>query len=34
MKLSIYVLVYSLSVVSLIGLNGCNRQDPPPKAVK
>ena len=32
MKLSIYVLVYSLSVVSLIGLNGCNRQDSPPKA--
>ena len=34
MKLSIYVLVFSLSVVSLIGLNGCNRQDPLPKAVK
>ena len=34
MKLSIYVLVYSLSVVSLIGLNGCNRQNSPPKAVK
>ena len=34
MKLSISVLVFSLSMVSLIGLNGCNRQDPPPKAVK
>jgi hypothetical protein len=31
MKLSISVLVFSLSVVPLIGLNGCNRQDPPPK---
>jgi hypothetical protein len=34
MKLSISVLVFSLSVVSLMGLNGCNRQAPPPKAVK
>ena len=34
MKLSISVLVFSLSMVSLIGLNGCNRQDPPLKAVK
>jgi hypothetical protein len=34
MKLSISVLVFSLSVVSLIGLNGCNRQDPPPKVGK
>jgi hypothetical protein len=33
-KLSIAALVFSLSVVSLIGLNGCNRQDPPPNAVK
>jgi hypothetical protein len=28
------VLVFSLSVVSLMGLNGCDRQIPPPKAVK
>jgi hypothetical protein len=34
MKLSISVLVFSLSVVSLIGLNGCNRQDPSPNAQK
>ena len=34
MKLSISVLVFSLSVVSLMGLNGSNRQDPAPKAVK
>jgi hypothetical protein len=34
MKLSISVLVFSLSVVSLIGLNGCNRQDPSPKVGK
>lgn len=34
MKLSISVRVFSLSVVSLIGLNGCNRQDPPPNALK
>ena len=34
MKLSISVLVFSLSVVWLMGLNGCDRQDPPPKAVK
>jgi hypothetical protein len=34
MKLSISVLVFSLSVVSLMGLNGCDRQVPPPKAVK
>ena len=34
MKLSISVLVFSLLVVSLMGLNGCNRQDPPPKTVK
>ena len=27
-------LVFSLSVVSLMGLNGCDRQVPPPKAVK
>ena len=34
MKLSISLLVFSLSVVLLIGLNGCGRQVPPPKAVK
>ena len=34
MKLSISVLVFSLSVVSLMSLKGCDRQDPPPKAVK
>jgi hypothetical protein len=34
MKLSLSVLVFSLSVVSLIGLNGCNRQGLPPNAVK
>jgi len=34
MKLSISVLVFSLSAVSLMGLNGCDRQVPPPKAVK
>ena len=34
MKLSMSVLVFSLLAVSLIGLNGCNRQDPPSKAVK
>ncbi len=34
LKLSIAALVFSLSVVSLIGLNGCNRQDPPPNVVK
>jgi len=34
MKLSISVLVFSLSVVSLIGFNGCNRQNPPPKVGK
>ena len=34
MKLSISVLVFSLSVVSLMGLNRCDRQIPPPKAVK
>ena len=34
MKLSISVLVFSLSVVWLMGLNGCDRQGPPPKAVK
>jgi hypothetical protein len=34
MKLSISVLVFSLLVVSLIGLDGCNRQDPPPNTVK
>ncbi|MGH7148274.1 MAG: hypothetical protein ACREIJ_10305 [Nitrospiraceae bacterium] len=34
MKLSISVLVFSLLMVSLMGLNGCNRQGPPPKAVK
>jgi len=34
MTLSISVLVFSLSVVLLIGLNGCNRQDSPSKAVK
>lgn len=31
MKLSISVLVFFLS---LVGLNGCDRQDPPTKAVK
>jgi hypothetical protein len=34
MKLSISVLVFSLSVVSLMGLNGGDRQVPPPNAVK
>ncbi len=34
MKLSISVLVFSLSVVLLMGLNGCDRQDPPSKAVE
>ena len=34
MKRSTYILVFSLSVVSLIGLNGCNRQDPSQKVVK
>ena len=34
MKLSISVLLFSLLVVSLMGLNGCNRQDHSPKAVK
>ena len=34
MKLSISVLVFSLSVVSLMSLKGCDHQDPPPKAVK
>ena len=34
MKQLISVLVFSLSVVSMMGLNGCNRQDLPPKAVK
>ena len=34
MKLSISVLFFSLSVVSLMGLNGCDCQDPSPKAVK
>jgi hypothetical protein len=34
MKLSISVLVFSLSVVSLMGLNGCNHQDPHPKVWK
>jgi hypothetical protein len=34
MKLSLSVLVFFLSVVSLMGLNGCNRQDPPLNAVK
>lgn len=33
-KLSISVLIFSLLVVSLMGLNGCDRQDPAPKAVK
>jgi hypothetical protein len=34
MKLSISALVFSLLAVSLMGLNGCDRQAPPPKAVK
>lgn len=34
MKLLISVLAFSLSVVPLIGLNGCNRQDPPLNALK
>ncbi len=34
MKRLISVLVFSLSVVSLVGLNGCDRQVPPPKAVQ
>jgi hypothetical protein len=34
MKLSISMLVFSLSAVSLIGLNGYDRQVPPPNAVK
>ncbi len=29
-----YLRVFLLSVVSPLGLNGCGRQDPPPKAVK
>jgi len=33
MKLWIPGLVFSLSVVSLMGLNGCDRQDPPSKTV-
>lgn len=34
MNLLASVLVFFLSVVSLMGLNGCDRQVPPPKAVK
>jgi hypothetical protein len=34
MKLSMFVLVFSLSGVLLMGLNGCDRQDLPSKAVK
>ena len=34
MKRSTYILVFSLSVGSLTDLNGCDRQVPPPKAVK
>ena len=34
MKLSMSVPVFSLSGVLLMGLNGCDRQDPPSKAVK
>jgi hypothetical protein len=34
MKRSISVLVFCLSVVSLISVNGCDRQDPQPKALK
>lgn len=34
MKPSISVLVFSLSLVPLMGLNGCDRLVPPPKAVK
>ncbi len=34
MKQLISVLVIALSVVSLMGLNGCDRQVPPPKAVQ
>ncbi len=33
-KRLISVLVFSLSVVLPMGLNGCDRQAPPPKAVK
>ena len=33
-KLSISVLIFSLLVLSLMGLNGCDHQDPAPKAVK
>ena len=29
-----FILVIALSVVSLMGLNGCDRQVPPPKAVQ
>ena len=34
MKLLISVLAFSLSVVPLIGLSGCNRQDPPLNALR
>ena len=34
MKLLISVLAFVLSVVSQIGPNGCNRQDPLPNALK
>mgnify|MGYP001346058974 CR=1 FL=1 len=33
-KLSISVLVFFLSLILLMDLNGCDRQAPPPKAVK
>ena len=34
MKRLMLLLVFSLLVVPLMGLNGCDRQVPPPKAVK
>ena len=33
-KRMMLALVFPLSVMSLMGLNGCDRQAPPPKAVK
>ena len=34
MKLSMPILTFFLSAVSLMSLNGCDRQNPAPKAVK
>jgi hypothetical protein len=33
-SLSMFVLVFSFAVISPIGLFGCDRQIPPPKAIK